>query len=59
MALEREFENYVFCPACHERVGEVWSGQVSDNGVRQHFTKPSPLPKFCQKCDAVIERQRF
>ena len=54
---ERQWENDVWCPRCRELVGEVWSAQVNDTGVREYFTKPSPLPKRCDVCDAVIERK--
>lgn len=57
MSLDREFEHYVWCPTCRERVGEIWSAQVVDNGVRRYFTKPDPLPKLCPQCETVVERQ--
>ena len=57
MALERVFEQDVWCAACHEHMGEVWSALTGDNGTRTYFTKPLTLPKYCPRCENVIERR--
>lgn len=54
----KQLADTVWCPNCRETRGEVWEVVVreQDGTHYEHITKPSPLPKQCEYCGQVLER---
>jgi hypothetical protein len=52
----KEVEQEAWCPKCREVMGVIYRVQV-DQWHWRHETKPSPLPKYCNRCEQVVERR--
>lgn len=55
--MTKELEAEIHCPACHTLYGEIFRVQLNET-VWGHETVPSEVPKYCTRCDTVLERRR-
>jgi uncharacterized protein with PIN domain len=52
-----DLEAVVWCPVCKEDAGRIFREQVNAT-VWRNVTEPATLPKYCNRCESVIERRR-
>jgi len=55
--MNKELESEIHCPACHTLYGEIFRVQQNET-VWSHETVPPEVPKYCTRCDTVLERRR-